>query len=139
MLKRRMTSGTALSLYISSVYSPFSDGVGLPLHNSPSSRVLMKSIRTEFLRPDAIPGVNHMRGMQYKIQNLFLTAQSTQIQSVISVPIKDFIHHYPRALFNDIHRAGTYCYDIPGSGNSLTTYLCSQEFLSKKSFSLVST
>ena len=34
-----------------------------------------------------------------KIQNPFLTAQSTQIKSVISVPIKDFIHHYPRALF----------------------------------------
>ena len=48
----------------------------------------------------------------YKIQNPFLTAQSTQIKSVISVPIKDFIHHYPRALFND----------IPGSGRSLTTY-----------------
>ena len=29
------------------------------------------------------------------IQNPFLTAQSTQIKSVISVPIKDFIHHYP--------------------------------------------
>ena len=82
----------------------------------------MKSIRAEFLRPDAHPGVNHMRGMQYKIQNLFLTAQSTQIKSVISVPIKDFIHHYPRALFNDIPRAGAYCYDIPGSGRSLTTY-----------------
>ena len=38
------------------------------------------------------------------VQNLFLTAQSTQIKSVISVPIKDFIHHYPRALFNDIPR-----------------------------------
>ena len=37
-----------------------------------------------------------------QIQNPFLTAQSTQIKSVISVPIKDFIHHYPRALFNDI-------------------------------------
>ena len=46
------------------------------------------------------------------IQNPFLTAQSTQIKSVISVPIKDFIHHYPRALFND----------IPGSGRILTTY-----------------
>ena len=39
-----------------------------------------------------------------EIQNPFLTAQSTQIKSVISVPIKDFIHHYPRALFNDIPR-----------------------------------
>ena len=32
-----------------------------------------------------------------QIQNPFLTAQSTQIKSVISVPIKDFINHYPRA------------------------------------------
>ena len=57
-----------------------------------------------------------------KIQNLFLTAQSTQIKSVISVPIKDFIHHYPRALFNDIPRVGAYFYDIPGSGRIFTTY-----------------
>ena len=57
-----------------------------------------------------------------QIQNLFLTAQSTQIKSLISVPIKDFIHHYPRALFNDIPRVGAYFYDIPGSGRSLTTY-----------------
>ena len=56
------------------------------------------------------------------IQNPFLTAQSTQIKSVISVPIKDFIHHYSRALFNDIPRVGTHFYDIPGSGRSLTTY-----------------
>ena len=41
-----------------------------------------------------------------EIQNPFLTAQSTQIKSVISVPIKDFIHHYPRALFNDIPGRG---------------------------------
>ena len=53
--------------YISSVYSPFSDGFGLPLHNIPSSGVLMKSIGAELLRPDALPGVNLMRGMQYKI------------------------------------------------------------------------
>ena len=59
---------------------------------------------------------------RYQIQNPFLTAQSTQIKSVISVPIKDFIHHYPRALFNDIPRVGTPFYDIPGSGCSLTTY-----------------
>ena len=57
-----------------------------------------------------------------QIQNPFLTAQSTQIKSVISVPIKDFIHHYPRALFNEIPRVGTHFYDIPGSGRSLTTY-----------------
>ena len=27
----------------------------------------MKSIGAEILRPDALPGVNHMRGMQYQI------------------------------------------------------------------------
>ena len=59
---------------------------------------------------------------EIQIQNPFLTAQSTQIKSVISVPIKDFIHHYPRALFNDIPRVGAHFYDIPGSGRSLTTY-----------------
>ena len=57
-----------------------------------------------------------------RIQNPFLTAQSTQIKSVISVPIKDFIHHYPRALFNDIPRVGAHFYDIPGSGRTFTTY-----------------
>ena len=50
-----------------------------------------------------------------QIQNPFLTAQSTQIKSVISVPIKDFIHHYPRALFNDIPR-------VRGSVRTFTTY-----------------
>ena len=61
--------------------------------------------------------------IRYQIQNPFLTAQSTQIKSVISVPIKDFIHHYPRALFNDIPRVGTHFNDIPGSGRTFTTYL----------------
>ena len=60
--------------------------------------------------------------LKVKIQNPFLTAQSTQIKSVISVPIKDFIHHYPRALFNDIPRVGAHFYDIPGSGRTFTTY-----------------
>ena len=27
------------------------------------------------------------------------------MKSVISVPIKDCIHHYPRALFNDKHKS----------------------------------
>ena len=60
--------------------------------------------------------------LKIQIQNPFLTAQSTQIKSVISVPIKDFIHHYPRALFNDIPRVGAHFYDIPGSGRTFTTY-----------------
>ena len=50
-----------------SVYSPFYDRVGLPLHNIPSSGVLMENIGAEILRPDALPSVNHMRGMQYQI------------------------------------------------------------------------
>ena len=62
------------------------------------------------------------KDMTSQIQNPFLTAQSTQIESVISVPIKDFIHHYPRALFNDIPRVGAHFYDIPGSGRKFTTY-----------------
>ena len=53
--------------YISSVYSPFSDRVGLLLHNIPSSRVLMNNIGEELIQPDALLGVNHMRGMQHKI------------------------------------------------------------------------
>ena len=44
-------------LYISSVYSLFSDGVGLP------SCVLMRSLGADILRLDAFPDVNHIRGM----------------------------------------------------------------------------
>ena len=51
----------------SSVYSLFSDRVGLPPHNTPFPWVLMNSIGAAFLRPDALPDVNHMRGMQYQI------------------------------------------------------------------------
>ena len=76
-----------------------------------------------------------------QIQNLFLPAQSTQNKSVISVPIKDCIHHYPRAQFNDIPgsartfttypgrhallgltRVGAQFNDIPGSARTFTTY-----------------
>ena len=51
----------------SSVYNPFSDRVGLPPYNTFFPRVLMKSIGAVFLRPDTLPDVNHMRGMQYQI------------------------------------------------------------------------
>ena len=43
---------------LSSVYSPFSNMVGLPPK---------KSIGVAFLRPDALSGVKHIRGMQYQI------------------------------------------------------------------------
>ena len=49
-----------------------------------------------------------------KIQNPILMAQSTQIKSVISAPIKDFIHHYSRPLFNDIPRVGRSLTAYPG-------------------------
>ena len=50
----------------SSVYSPFSDRVGLTPHSTPFPGVLMNSIGAAFLRPDTRPGVNHIRGMQIK-------------------------------------------------------------------------
>ena len=65
------------------------------------------------------------------IQNLFLTAHSTQIKSVISVPIKDCIHHYPRALFNDIPRVGASFNDIPGSWRIFATFPGRGEVLRK--------
>ena len=54
-------------LLSSSVYSPLSDKVGLPPHNTPFPGVIMKCIGAAFLRPNALPDVNHMRGMQYQI------------------------------------------------------------------------
>ena len=39
---------------ISTCMTSHSDRVGLPLHNIPSSRLLMRSIGAEFLRPDAL-------------------------------------------------------------------------------------
>ena len=53
---------------ILSVYSPFSDRVGPSdsfTSTLPFPWVLMKSIGAAFFRPDALPDVNHMRGMQY--------------------------------------------------------------------------
>ena len=42
--------------YISPVYSLFSDRVGLPLQECSE----MKSIGTEFLQPDALPGMGYI-------------------------------------------------------------------------------
>ena len=41
--------------HISSGYSPFSDWVGLPLHNTPSPELLMKSNGAVFLQPTILP------------------------------------------------------------------------------------
>ena len=54
-------------VFISSVYSPFSDGMGLSRHNILSPGLLMKSIGAEFLRSDALPGIYYMHGMQDQI------------------------------------------------------------------------
>ena len=61
------TQRETTEIIIASVYGPFSDGIGLPLHNIPSSGVLVKSIGAAFLRPDAQSSVSHMLGMQYQI------------------------------------------------------------------------
>ena len=50
-----------------------------------------------------------------------LLSKNIYYYKVISVPIKDCIHHYPRALFNNIPRVGAYFYDIPESGRTFTT------------------
>ena len=54
-------------LHILLVYSLFSDRVGLPPHNAPFPGVLMNSIGAVFLQPDALPDVNHMRGIYYSL------------------------------------------------------------------------
>ena len=64
VLKKNNAGVLGSSKKLNPVYSPFSDRVGLPLHNTPFPGVLMKNIGA-FFRPDALPDVNHMRGMQY--------------------------------------------------------------------------
>ena len=54
-------------MWLTMVYSPFSERVGLHPQNAPFPEVLMKSIGAELLRSDDLPGVNHMRGMQCQI------------------------------------------------------------------------
>ena len=90
-------------------YSQFSDGVGLPLHNIPSSGVLVKSIGAEFLRPNALPGVNHMHGMQYEIVLSILYISIVCISHLLSqlagsYSTRPFFHNYTNfPLFRDIH------------------------------------
>ena len=50
----------------SSVYSPFSDRVGLPPHKHSLSMSVNEEYWSSVFRPDALPDVNHMRGMQYQ-------------------------------------------------------------------------
>ena len=70
-------------IYILSVYSPFSTRVGLPLHNTPFPWVLMKSIGAAFFRPDALPDVNHMRGMQVSTKKTMYKSKSFKYNCII--------------------------------------------------------
>ena len=66
-------------------------------------------------------GADHLPiliSLQMDVRFRIYSAQSTQVKSVISVPIKDFIHHYPRALFNDIPSVRAQFHDIPGTSQS---------------------
>ena len=97
------------NIYISWVYSPFSDGVGLPLDKIPSSGLLMKSIGAEFLRPDALPGVNHMRGMQYQIViNIIFWPELSCTNLCIQ-----FLHKTVTLIYA-LNRPVVASYDIPG-------------------------
>ena len=60
----------------------------------------MKSIGAEILRPDALPGVNHMRGMQYQI--------------VLSTTLCVQFLHKTATLIYDVNRPLVAFYDIPG-------------------------
>ena len=62
--------------------------MGLPPHNTPSPVVLMKSIGAAFLRPDALPGVNHMHGNSY--------FSSSVITSAISCPLWSPVYEYQK-------------------------------------------
>ena len=69
-----------------SVYSLFSYRVGLPPHNAHFPEVLMKNIGAAFfLRPDALPDVNHMCGMQCQIGlNKILWPDNTVVQICVN-------------------------------------------------------
>ena len=57
----------SIYIYILSVYRPFFDRVGLPLHNTSFPGGVNEEYWSSVFRPDVLPDVNHMRGMQYQI------------------------------------------------------------------------
>ena len=62
---RTSSKYTSANIYNRLVCFPM--GLAFPLHNIPSQGVLMKSIGVDFLWLCALPGVNHMHGIKYKI------------------------------------------------------------------------
>ena len=100
--------GWELIMCISSVYSTFSDGVGLPLHNIPSSWVLVKSIEancfiTEFpswRQPQAISNsskCNSLAGTQpiqlYKLLLCTISTQNSIINLCCKLPFSRILWH----------------------------------------------
>ena len=88
-------------VFISSVYSPFSDRVGLRLHNI--------SIGAEFLRPDALPGVNHMRWIQSQIVLNITSGQNSSCTNLCT----QFLHKTTTLIYA-LNRPLVASYDIPG-------------------------
>ena len=75
---------------ISSVYSPFS--------------VLMRSIGAEFLQPDALPGVNYMRGMQYEIVINVAFCPKLKYKFVCTIPTQNINLHSIYMAFSRLLR-----------------------------------
>ena len=72
----------------------------------------MKSIGAEFLRPDALPGVTHMRGMQYQIVLNIAFCPELNEYSCINL-CAQFLHKTSTFIYI-LNRHLVASYDIPG-------------------------
>ena len=95
-----------ITVYIYYRYIVFSDRVGLPLHNTPFPGVLMKSIIAAFFRPDTLPDVNHMRGMQYVDGNASKPLFS-KVDNFQETQKNDFKSSYFFLICNHLHNDAT--------------------------------
>ena len=67
---------------------------------------------TCLIRPDALPGVNHMRGMQYQIVTKFYILDGTKLIQLYNL-CAEFLHKTPK-LFHSLNRPLVASYDIHG-------------------------
>ena len=72
----------------------------------------MKSIGEEFLRPDALPGVNHMRGMHYKIVLNIAFCPELNYHSCTNL-CAQFLHK-TSTVIHILNRPSVTLYDIHG-------------------------